>query len=113
MLNADPQGFSFACSLSDLPSEKGVKVIIDDEEVALFNVKDKVYALSNVCPHQHMSIIQDAFIEDGFVVCPAHGWKFRLEDGMQPDNRNGLRSFETRIVDNSVYVKITKSSFNW
>lgn len=112
-MNTDLQNFSFACHLSDLPSDKGMKVIIDDEEVAIFKVKNKIYALSNTCPHQHRSIIFDGFIEDEFIVCPAHGWKFRLEDGTQPDNRKGLRSFETRITDNSVYVKITKSNFNW
>ncbi|MHC1738773.1 MAG: Rieske (2Fe-2S) protein [Ignavibacteriaceae bacterium] len=112
-MNPDLENFTFSCHLSDIPSDKGMKVIIDDEEVALFKVKNRVYALSNLCPHQHRAIIFDGFIEDEFVVCPAHGWKFSLKDGMQPDNRKGLRSFETKIVESSVYVKITKSSFNW
>lgn len=112
-MNTDHQNFSFACHLSDIPSDKGIKVIIDDEEVALFKVKNEIYALSNICPHQHQSIIFDGFIEDDYVVCPAHGWKFSLKDGMQPDNRKGLHSWETKIVDSSVYVKIKKNSYNW
>ena len=112
-MNTDSQSFIFACQLSDLQSGRGIKVIIDEEEVALFKVKNIVYALSNVCPHQHRSIIFDGFIEYEYIVCPAHGWKFNLKDGMQPGNRKGLRSFETKIIDKSVYVKITKSSFKW
>lgn len=112
-MNTDLHNFTFACLLSEIPSDKGMKVIINDEEVALFKVKNVVYALSNVCPHQHRSIICDGFIEDEFIVCPAHGWKFRLEDGSQPDKRKGIRSFETKIVEGSVYIKITKSGFNW
>ena len=37
--------------------------------------------MSNICPHQQTRLIYDGFVEDEFVVCPAHGWKFNLGTG--------------------------------
>jgi NAD(P)H-dependent nitrite reductase small subunit len=105
--------FLYLCDLTDLPEIKGKKYTIDDEEIAVFKIKENVYALSNVCPHQHKAIICDGFLEDNLVVCPAHGWKFRLEDGKQPGNRNGLRSHFVKIRNNKVYIKLAKSKLNW
>ena len=50
-------------------------------EIAVFKIDSKVFALSNICPHQHTALIYDGFVEDGCVVCPAHGWKFNLRTG--------------------------------
>ncbi|MGQ9799108.1 MAG: Rieske (2Fe-2S) protein [Ignavibacterium sp.] len=56
--------FSKVCKLSDLSNNKGKRFLIptsnnsgDEVEIALFKVDNEVYALSNVCPHQHTALI--------------------------------------------------------
>jgi len=105
--------YIFACNLSELSEGSGKKVVIEDEEIALFREDGQIYALNNFCLHQHKSIIHDGFIEDGFVVCPAHGWKFKLENGKQPGERRGLKSYEVKVEENKVYIKVTKDTFKW
>jgi len=101
------------CKISDLSEGKGKRFIIDDDEIAIFMVNGKVYALSNICPHQHSAIIYDGIIEEEYVVCPAHGWKFRLSDGKKENGYNGLKSYPVKIIDNKVFVVVSKSKFNW
>ena len=108
-----PEGFKKVCSLSDLKEKTGKQIFIDDTEIALFKVDEKVYALSNICPHQQTHLIHEGFIENGKVACPVHGWMFELETGNLAQNGRGLQPHEVKIIDNNVCVKIVDRKFNW
>jgi len=109
----ETKGFSKICTVDDLKENQGKKFIVGDQEVALFKVKGKFYALSNVCPHQHMSIIYDGLLDAGYVFCPAHGWQFSLETGKQPDGRSGLSTYELKMLDDEIWVKVDKREVKW
>jgi NAD(P)H-dependent nitrite reductase small subunit len=101
------------CNINDLLNNKGKKFLVEDTEIAIFLVNGNVFALSNICPHQHSSIIHDGFIEDEFVVCPVHGWRFRLCDGKKENGYNGLKSFKTIVENDKVFIEFQKNEFNW
>ena len=105
--------FKKVCSFSELKEDEGRRFIIEDVEVAVFRKGDEVFALSNICPHQKSAIIHDGFIEDDRVVCPAHGWEFCLKDGNQPTGRKGLDSFEVKIENGEVFVKVFEKELDW
>ncbi len=105
--------FKKMCRLSELKENAGKRFLINDVEIAVFKINDEVFALSNICPHQHTALIYDGFLEDGCVVCPAHGWKFNLKTGKQPDGRNGLDCFPVKIIDGEVYIKVFKKEMRW
>lgn len=106
-------GFFRVCKTSDLREKQGKRFFVNETDIALFKVKERVYALNNICPHQHSPILFDGFIEEGFIVCPAHGWEFNLKDGKQPGGRKGVDSYEVEILNEEVYVKVIKKSLNW
>ena len=106
-------GFEKVCNIKNLSEQNGKRFIVNDVEIAVFLVNGKVYALNNICPHQHTALIYDGFIEDGYVICPAHGWMFNLETGKMPSNRNGLDSYPALICNESVYVKVEKKELKW
>jgi nitrite reductase/ring-hydroxylating ferredoxin subunit len=101
------------CKFDELKEGNGRRFIVNETEVAIFKVGNKIYALSNVCPHQHTALIYDGFLEDEFVVCPAHGWKFNLKTGKQPKGEGGLDSFPVMVVEDEVYVKVFKKELKW
>ena len=101
------------CKIDSLQEKTGRKFFVDDVEIAVFKVDGKVYALNNICPHQHAAIIYDGFIEDCKVMCPSHGWEFNLADGTMAQGRKGLDSYEVKIIDDDVYVKVYKKELNW
>ena len=106
-------GYTKLCRFDDLKEGEGRRFTVEETEVAVFKINNVIYALSNICPHQHTALIYDGFIEDGFVVCPAHGWKFNLKTGKQPKGENGLHSFPVLIIDNEVYVKVFNKELKW
>ncbi|MFH1196738.1 MAG: nitrite reductase small subunit NirD [bacterium] len=107
------EGFNKVCRTSELKEKTGKRFIIDDVDVAVFNVDGKVFALSNVCPHQKAALIYDGFIEDGKIICPVHGWAFDLTNGNLGEERHGLNSYEVKIINDDVFVKVTKKELKW
>jgi nitrite reductase/ring-hydroxylating ferredoxin subunit len=107
------EGYTKLCKFDELNEGNGRRFIVNETEVAVFKIENKIYALSNVCPHQHTTLIYDGFLEDEFVVCPAHGWKFNLKTGKQPGGERGLDSFPVMIVEDEVYVKVFKKELKW
>ncbi|MCU7497302.1 MAG: Rieske 2Fe-2S domain-containing protein [Ignavibacteria bacterium] len=101
----DSEGFTKLCRLNDLKENEGRKFLIDETEIALFRTDNGVFALDNVCPHQHAAIIFDGFLENGCVVCPAHGWEFDLRTGCKKTGLRGLKSYAVRVENNFIYVK--------
>ena len=75
------EGFTKICKVSELKENQGKRFLINDVDIAVFKVNEEVFVLSNICPHQHTSLIYDGFVEDDCVVCPAHGWMFNLKTG--------------------------------
>ena len=109
----EDEGFTFICSIEDLIESIGKKFIINDTEIAVFKINSEVFAVSNICPHQQTHLIFDGFIEDEFVVCPAHGWKFNLRTGKKDSGSNGLQVYPVEIVDDKVYVKVLPRQMRW
>ena len=107
------EGFKKVCKISDLREKEGRRFIVDEVDVAIFLVKGKIFAMSNICPHQHTSLIYDGFIEDGCVVCPAHGWMFNLETGNMAQGRRGIDTYEVETIEQDVYIKVFKRELNW
>lgn len=76
--------FKRAAKLDELPKGRGLRVRIDDADIALFLREDgSVSAIENVCPHAGIPL-DDGEIVDGCVLCPGHGWEFNLTTGEGP-----------------------------
>ena len=71
--------------LSELAEGKGKYVETDGLCLAVFLHEGKVFAMDNACPHAGANLAGGWIIE-GCVVCPKHGWPFRLDDGQLRDS---------------------------
>ena len=110
----DPlKGFQRICSLKELHEKVGKRFIVNDVEIAVFLVNKKVFVLNNICPHQHSALIYDGFIENEFVVCPAHGWMFNLKTGKTNSGSKGLETYESIVVEDEVYAKVEDIKYSW
>lgn len=106
-------GFVKVCEAHELKDRRGERFIVNENEIAVFKVDGEFYALNNVCPHQHSAIIYDGFIENGRVVCPAHGWEFYLETGCLGGVSRVLKTYEVKLDGNDIKVKVDKQEWNW
>jgi NAD(P)H-dependent nitrite reductase small subunit len=112
-MSESKNGFVKVCKLSELKEGTGSRFIVDDVDVAIFKLGDEIFAINNLCVHQHASILHDGFVEEEFVTCPAHGWQFSLRTGRMPEGRRGVNVFETMVENEDVLVKVYKKELNW
>jgi len=65
--------------------DKGARIVAapDGERIAVFRDGTQIGALSNLCAHQNGPIGEGRII-DGCVICPWHGYYYRLTDGCAP-----------------------------
>ncbi len=59
-------------SLSDLTPGTMKHAEINNLPVALYNVRGKIYATTDVCTHSQCQLT-DGFLEEQIVECPCHG----------------------------------------
>jgi len=53
------------------------------ERIAVFRDGQRISAVTNVCAHQNGPLGEGRLV-DGCIVCPWHGWEYRMEDGRAP-----------------------------
>jgi nitrite reductase/ring-hydroxylating ferredoxin subunit len=91
---------------SDLPRKRGKNFYFDEElQVAVFVIEDTLYAVSNICPHQHLPGIADGCIDDATITCPIHGWIFSLETGRALGGNSKLKRYEIFEEDDTVWLE--------
>jgi 3-phenylpropionate/trans-cinnamate dioxygenase ferredoxin subunit len=98
-------GWARVASLEDLPAGSSKKVYFEGEQVALFNVDGKVYALDDRCSHANASLSEGA-LDGGCVVCPGHGSRFDLASGEPSDGpaSRTVRTYGVRVESGNVYL---------
>jgi nitrite reductase (NADH) small subunit len=105
--------------------DKKIVPTSDTMEVGVYLIKDQWYAYANLCPHQGgpacegmlMAKVEEVIAEDKtyhgmrfnhdemHIVCPWHGWEFRMDDGVAcGDNQWKLRKYEVEVRGDDVYV---------
>ena len=105
--------FFYLCEESELHELRGKRFYVNDTDIAIFRIGVKIFAVSNVCPHQQAEKIFEGFIEDECVICPLHGWKFNLIDGKLANGSRGLETFPTKIIDGKIYALVIPKKLNW
>jgi len=66
--------------VSEIPNFGKKVVSVSGREILLVNLRGRIYAVENECPHQG-SPMNAAVVKDGYISCPRHGYRFNLEDG--------------------------------
>jgi len=87
--------YAMVCLSKELFEGKGRQIIFSDDidmQVAVFRKKGILYALSNICPHRHQDKIHQGIIKEGNVICPVHGWTYKLETGENINLHQGIKS---------------------
>ena len=96
----------FVCNTVEVKEGRGKRVIVDDEEIALFKVDGKVCAISNMCPHQKFQKLHEGEFKNGIVTCPMHGWAYDVRTGISVNASGRVKVFETEIKKGKVLVGI-------
>ncbi|MEB3779993.1 MAG: Rieske (2Fe-2S) protein [Desulfurococcales archaeon] len=72
---------------------------------------DEFKAYVAVCPHKWYVLCERA-VKDGFIICPGHGEKFKVDTGEPTVGKakSNLIELKTAIKDNDVYIEAPQRS---
>ena len=115
----------FVCKADELPPGDVKIVTVNSIEIGVFRHGDEYFAYQNGCPHQggpacegiRAPQVQDVIGDTGLflgqrydesdlhIVCPWHGYEFRIADGKHVrDDKVRLKRFDVSIRDGGIYV---------
>ncbi len=89
--------------ISEIPVGNSIAVTHGKLQIALFNEGGELFAINNLCPHAAGPLVE-AWVENGRVVCPWHGWSFPLDPNDPPND--GLPRYRVRIEGDDVFVEL-------
>lgn len=108
--------FVRACSLSEL-RERGRMLFTAENggEAAVFMISEKIYAVDNICPHNHTPKMHLGIISGKEILCPVHMYRFSLLTGKHSENQvKPLRTYKVKVEDDDVFIEEPQAtSFNF
>lgn len=91
----DGEIYFLAGQSNEFFERKGYRFRLSDDEdhqIALIRFQGQLYAMENICPHRHADKIFEGILGDDLTVtCPLHGWTYSLEDGLNTNQKQGIR----------------------
>ena len=76
-------GWDVVATLSELDDGEMKQIMVGDEPVGLYRVGEDVFALTDICTHEHAYLTEGDFEpEDYEVECPLHGGAFEIRTGL-------------------------------
>jgi nitrite reductase (NADH) large subunit len=98
------------CSLEEILPESGVAALIDGREIALFRVRDAVYAIGNHDPASGVNVLSRGIVGDlgGEIVVasPIYKHHFSLVSGRCVEDASlSVPAYLTRVTDGEVWAR--------
>ncbi len=90
--------------ISEVPSGAGIKVSVENDEIALFNLNGEIYAINDLCPHRGAPL-SEGFLEGGKVFCPEHCFDFNLQTGeCQIVSHLRVATYPVKLENGSIFI---------
>jgi nitrite reductase (NADH) small subunit len=102
------------CDEIDIPEDGGACVLLNGEQIAIFNFKrlGEWYATQNMCPHRQQMAISRGMIgsqgDEPKVACPFHKKTFSLRSGecLNDETCGELKTYPIKVEEGKVFIGI-------
>lgn len=93
--------------VSDIPPGEARLFEVEGEQVGVFNVDGRFYAINNVCTHEE-GPLHEGEVADGRVICPWHQAEFNLKTGEAecPPAVEGVKTYPVHFSGDSLQVEV-------
>ena len=93
--------------VEEIPEMGSRKVVIGEEEIALFKTRDgSIFAINNICPHKQGKL-SEGIVHEHMVCCPLHNTDIKLDSGEAVGEDYGCATTYTSKIENDfVYLEI-------
>lgn len=88
--------------------EQGMmSVTVAGKDICIGIYQQNLFACAARCPHAGASLADGYIDSKGNIVCPAHGYKFRLKDGFNSSGEGfRLKVYEVKVDDENIQVEL-------
>jgi len=95
--------------IKDIPKMGSRKVIIEDDEIAIFKTNDgSIFAVNNICPHKGGKLTE-GLVHEHIITCPMHNTNIDMKTGKSiNENYPCINIYETKIEKDNLYLKWEK-----
>lgn len=91
---------------AEIEAAGGIRVRVGERWLAVHVWQGKIYAVDDPCPHRGESLAQGIVGQDGYVICPGHGWEYSLETGCALAEGNGrVDVYEVEEREGGVWIR--------
>jgi nitrite reductase (NADH) small subunit len=98
--------FVEVCDEADIPPGTGKMFEIGRDEIGVFNIAGKFYAIDNMCPHEG-GPMSEGMVAGTVVTCPLHGWRTDVTTGESLELPGvKVNTFEVKVENGKVYIKV-------
>lgn len=100
-----------ACQLSELPAGQCRVINHERTYITVMRHGEEVYAINDTCPHLGGSLGAGWMTDEGTIVCPWHGWEFRMSDGegVWPAGIQ-VETYPVQIEGDDIYVTLDEAT---
>lgn len=99
--------YHLVAKTTEIPENEAKRVILGDNQIALFNLDGEFYATDDICSHAYASL-SEGYVEDGCVECPLHAGLFDIKTGkaMGVPVTVDIRTFPVRVEGEDIYIEV-------
>ena len=99
--------FIKVATTGDLSPGKAMKVEVNDEEVALFNLDGTYYAIGDVCTHAG-GPLSEGELDGEEVECPWHGSRFNVRTGevLTPPAPREVECYTVKVEGEDILISL-------
>ena len=96
-----------ACSVSDLPEEGAISVVLDGKPIDIARSNGEIFAIADICSHADVAL-SEGDVEDCAIECWLHGSRFDLRTG-KPTGlpaTKAVATYSVTVEGDDVLVKL-------
>ena len=93
--------------ISEIPASGALRVKVGGLAIGLYRIGEAIHAMEDACPHAGFALSKGRF-ENGVIVCSAHGLRYDVRTGFDPDHADGfpIPCFRVRLANETVEVDL-------
>lgn len=97
-------------AIDTLPRDRGIRVTVGEERVAMFRIGNEVFAIGDRCSHAEASLAEGE-VYGHEVECPRHGSEFDLRTGeaLSLPATRPVPTYPVSIEEGTVYLHLEGS----
>ncbi len=97
--------FHTVAKKADLAEDEALQVLVNGQEIAVYNLGGAFYATDDICTHAYASLA-DGYVENDQIECPLHGGCFDIKTGKATTApcTVDLKTYEVKIDGDDIMV---------